>query len=136
MLPIDDPAATVNVRQYLQLRAKQIQRVLDASDPPTTITVEVVLDQALAPIFLRRLFGYKQSRSAAQLVSDLLAAAPNVDNGMRRDEGRFYGWISAASADDGEAWSSPPLCPLGHSVRRVSPKVSSPLGSSRARLSR
>jgi len=66
----------------------QIQGVLDASDPPTTLTVGDVLDQVLAPIYLRRLFGYKGSRSAAQLVSDLLAGRHNTHTRMHRKDDR------------------------------------------------
>jgi hypothetical protein len=87
-LTTDAPTEAVNVRHYLDLRASQIQGVLDASDPPTTLTVGDVLDQVLAPIYLRRLFGYKGSRSAAQLVSDLLAGRHNTHTRMHRKDDR------------------------------------------------
>lgn len=73
-----DPTASVNALRYLRLRAENIQQAIDASEPPTTITVEDVLDKILAPICLRLLVGYKPTRTVAQLVSDLLASHPNT----------------------------------------------------------
>ncbi|HUH72511.1 MAG TPA: TetR/AcrR family transcriptional regulator [Mycobacterium sp.] len=84
----DDPTATVNAQQYLQVRTEQVQRAIDASEPPTAITVEDVLDKVLAPIYLRQLVGYKPPRSVVQLVSDLLASCPNVDSAQHRTDHR------------------------------------------------
>ena len=86
VMATDDPTAAVNARRYLALRTSQIQQVIDAADPPITITVEDVLDGVLAPIYLRRLFGYKPSRGAARLVSDLLAGRLEVDTATRRND--------------------------------------------------
>jgi AcrR family transcriptional regulator len=88
VMATDDPAAAVNARRYLALRASRIQQVIDAADPPTTITVEDVLDGVLAPIYLRRIFGYKPSHGAAQLVSDLSGRCPKIDTATRRDDHR------------------------------------------------
>lgn len=88
MSATDDPTATVNARRYMAVRTSQIQRVIDAFDPSAAITVEDVLDKVLAPIYLRRLFGYKHSRSVTQLVTDLLAGPPNIDTAKPRDNRR------------------------------------------------
>jgi AcrR family transcriptional regulator len=80
----DAPTDAADVRRYLDLRASQVQAVLDAADPATTLTVGDVLDQVLAPIYLRRLFGYRGSRSAARLVSDLVAGPRNAHRPTKR----------------------------------------------------
>lgn len=71
----DGAAEATAVRSYLEQRAAQIQRLIDAADPAAEVTVADVLDRVLAPIYLRHLFDYQPaSPSAEQLVSDLLNA--------------------------------------------------------------
>jgi AcrR family transcriptional regulator len=57
---------------YLKHRGAQIQRLIDAADPPAKVTVPQVLDRVLAPIYLRYVFGYQPSSPIEQLVSELL----------------------------------------------------------------
>lgn len=83
-----DPAGTLNARRYMALRISQIQQVIDASDPPVAVTVEDVLENVLAPVYLRQLFGYKSPRSVAQLVTDLLSGRINVDVPKARNDHR------------------------------------------------
>lgn len=65
------------VQDYLGQRRSALQALIDAASPQSAITVEDALDRVAAPLYLRRLLQYESERGAAELVDDLLRAAPS-----------------------------------------------------------
>ena len=67
-----DRGDPISAQKYLGARARHLQQLIDAARPPADVTVEEVLDQVLAPLYLRQMFSYQPPCSVEQLVDLVL----------------------------------------------------------------
>jgi AcrR family transcriptional regulator len=61
-------------------RIDQLRALLETDGAPAALTVDRLLDDVLAPLYVRELLGYGAQRSAAQLVGECLAGIGSGDS--------------------------------------------------------